>query len=296
MNTTFGTFDENVLKENFQKSLKDKDFAYLVSKIDLEDEKIMHHTSKIQTSCSELKNCKNCPSLHACKNKLKGLVYYPHVKNGRLTFEYVACKYKRALLEEEETSCHYYEMPDALRKARMKDIDLDDAKRVKAIKWLKNFYDDYQKSTHQKGLYLHGSFGSGKTFLICAMLNELAKIERDITIVYYPELLRSLKEAFETDFATRVAKIKKTNILFLDDIGAEAVTPWARDEILGTILQYRMDAGLPTFFTSNLTIDELETHLSNTKNGVDKVKSRRIIERIKNLTDDVELISINRRN
>jgi primosomal protein DnaI len=56
-----------------------------------------------------------------------------------------------------------------------------------------------------------------------------------------------------------------------------------------------MEESLPTFFTSNLTIDELEAHLSETKNSVDLVKAKRIIERIKTLTDDIELVSKNRR-
>ena len=90
-------------------------------------------------------------------------------------------------------------------------------------------------------------------------------------------------------------ELKKCDLLLIDDIGAESVTSWSRDEILSTILQYRMDEKLPTFFTSNLTIDELEAHLSETKESIDKVKARRIIERIKQLTDDIEIISVNRR-
>ena len=91
-------------------------------------------------------------------------------------------------------------------------------------------------------------------------------------------------------------KIKTCDILLIDDIGAETVTNWSRDEILGTILQYRMEHELSTFLTSNLTIEELETHLSLVKNNMDKVKARRIIERIKQLTTVMELISVNRRN
>ena len=64
---------------------------------------------------------------------------------------------------------------------------------------------------------------------------------------------------------------------------------------MGTILQYRMDAKMPTFFTSNLNKDELISHLAYTKNGVDMVKAKRIIERINLLTSDMELISENRR-
>ena len=192
-------------------------------------------------------------------------------------------------------------MPDALKHASMKDVDITDNKRSATIKWLKKFYDEYPKKSNIKGLYLNGSFGSGKTFLICAMLNELAKKNVDIIVVYYPELLRSLKESFsvnasDSDFKARMERLKKASILFIDDIGAEAVTQWARDEILGTILQYRMDASLPTFFTSNLTLEELEAHLSSTKDTIDKVKARRIVERIRQLTESVQLISKNRRN
>ena len=90
--------------------------------------------------------------------------------------------------------------------------------------------------------------------------------------------------------------LKNVDILLIDDIGAENVTAWGRDEILGTILQYRMNNKLSTFFTSNLTLEELEVHLSLSKNSEDKVKARRIIERIKELTEDLELVSINRRS
>ena len=57
-----------------------------------------------------------------------------------------------------------------------------------------------------------------------------------------------------------------------------------------------MDNELPTFFTSNLSLEELETHLSNTNDKIDKVKARRIIERIKFLTNEIELVGKNRRN
>ena len=60
-------------------------------------------------------------------------------------------------------------------------------------------------------------------------------------------------------------------------------------------MQTRMNKGMPTFFTSNLTILELEKNLSLTKDGEDVVKAKRIIERIKFLTEDIELIGNNYR-
>lgn len=288
-------YDRSRLIENYREALMDPAFKYVTTLVDVDEEHLMRHTSKLKVASEELKNCKNCKSLHACQNRVRGFVYYPKKNGERLGFHYVACRHQKNALDMQEHSCDYYEMPGSLRSISMADILLDDKDRVGIIKWLKNFYDTFKDDPHQKGLYLHGSFGSGKTFLICAMLNELAKKGVDICVVYYPKLLRSLKDSFDKDFSSRIEKLERVSILFLDDIGAESVTPWSRDEILGTILQYRMDASLPTFFTSNLTIEELEMNLSSTKNGVELVNARRIIERIKELSDDATLKSKSRR-
>jgi len=131
--------------------------------------------------------------------------------------------------------------------------------------------------------------------LITALFNELAKKGVKSSLVYYPELLRSLKSSFGSDYEEKFSYIKKVPLLLLDDIGAENVTPWGRDEVLGPILQYRMDENLPTFFTSNLTLKELENNLSITSSASEKVKARRIIERIRFLSEEMTLVSENRR-
>ena len=125
--------------------------------------------------------------------------------------------------------------------------------------------------------------------------NEMAKRNVKSILVYYPEFLRSLKASFGTNYNEKFELLKKIPLLLLDDIGAENCSNWSRDEVLGPILQYRMDNHLPTFFTSNLTLEELETSLATTSSGVDKLKARRIIERIKQLTVQLELVSKNRR-
>ena len=132
------------------------------------------------------------------------------------------------------------------------------------------------------------------------MFNELAKDGVKSVIVYWPEYLRSLKASFQSsshdEFANRFNEVKYAKLLLIDDLGAEGVTSWSRDEILGSIMQYRMQEGLPTFITSNLNIKELEDHLSiTTSNKSERVKAVRIIERVKQLTYDMEMISKNNR-
>ncbi len=288
----------DILKRDYIASLKDKKFAALVNKLKLNDEEGMKYTSKLEHTIENLKNCENCKCLNECKNEVNGCVYYPEKKDDKLDFNYVACKYKNKYIEESKINKSFtLGISNEIKNASMSEIDINDKKRVELIKWLKNFYDEYPNL--KKGLYLHGSFGSGKTYLVAALLNELAKKNYKTVIMYYPEMLSRLKSTFDStveSYNEVFDKIKTCDILLIDDIGAETVTNWSRDEILGTILQYRMEHELSTFLTSNLTIEELETHLSLVKNNMDKVKARRIIERIKQLTTDMELVSVNRRN
>ena len=100
---------------------------------------------------------------------------------------------------------------------------------------------------------------------------------------------------FSDEFKESLAYVKKVDFLLIDDLGAENLTSYNRDEILCPILQYRMDNKLTTFITSNLDIKELHNHLSTSKNGVEEIKAGRIISRIEMLTSDMEMISKNLR-
>ena len=177
----------------------------------------------------------------------------------------------------------------------LKNIYKDDKTRLPIIKYFKEFMENYNNEEKPLGIYLTGSFGSGKTYMIAALFNELAKKNVRSALIYYPEFLRSLKSSFQTNYNEKFNYIKKVPLLLLDDIGAENCSAWSRDEVLGPILQYRMESHLPTFFTSNLTMEELESALAVTNSSSDKVKARRIIERIKQLTITLELVSKNRR-
>ncbi len=287
---------KNDLKDSVKKKYSNKkldpQINKLVKSLKLSDDEAKNCLTSLEDTISELDNCKNCPGLSNCPNMMKGYVYYPSKNESRVVFNYIPCK----KLKKYEVDIKKKESSTALSNARMKGIDVTDKNRVKLIKWLKSYFDKYDITKSSKGLYLHGSFGGGKTFLLAALLNELKdKKNAEFEIVYFPELLRNLKDDFNLVDA-KVEYLSNVEILLIDDIGAEKVSEWGRDEILGTILQKRMNNHMATFFTSNLTIEELEKHLSNSKDSLDTVKARRIIERIKQLTEDFELITVNHRN
>lgn len=289
-------FNDYELKKNFDEAYKDDTFKNIVNKIKLPKEELIKYTSLIKDCSVELKNCENCKNIMECKNTVTGYVYYPSLEQNNLVFSYVACKYKKKLEKERayQNNVMIVDMPKEILDASMKNIYTDDKNRLETIKWLTTFIKKYEMGEKTKGLYLTGNFGCGKTYLVAACFNELAKKGKKVAIVYYPEFLRELKESFSDDFKNIFNKTKKAELLLIDDIGAETTTNWNRDEILGTILQYRMQESLPTFFTSNLSIKELEEHLAGS-DSEGKIKSRRIIERIKYLTDNITMVAENRR-
>lgn len=282
----------NLLKQNYIKKLDSREFRELVSTLNCSEDLLMSYTSSLEDASIEFSHCKGCKGLEECKNKMKGFMYTPSVDNNKLTFSYKACPYQ----EKKEHDLKYqenvllFEVPKKVKEASLKDLYKNDKNRVQFMKYVKTFVDEFTDNKKTKGIYLHGSYGTGKTYLIAALFNELAKKNIKSAIIYVPEFLRVLKSSFGEDFEEKYDYIKRVPLLLLDDIGAEYLTAWARDEILGTILQYRMDEGLPTFFTSNLNLKQLQEHFSNSNQGKEEIKGRRIIERIKYLANEFELV------
>ena len=299
LNGRYGKSQYKLEADYRKKYDEDMTFRKIANEIDLPTDTLMKYTTKIEKSVCELNNCKKCKNLYECKNEVNGYIYYPQKNDNDIEFCYMPCKYKKESdsINQYKDNIYYFNISDNLKNASMKDIDTKDKNRFETIKWINDFIKGYTNGIEQKGIYLNGNFGCGKTYLLSAMLNELAKKGHKVAMIYYPEFLRALKESFNgsDEYKIKFNYIKKVDILLLDDIGAETLTEWSRDEVLGTILQYRMEEKLPTLFTSNLTMKELENHLSTTNKEIDKVKARRIIERIKQLTIDITMISENKR-
>ena len=290
--------DETSLAHSFYDACSDKDFKDYIDGLNVEESILMKYTSSLQDAFLECKNCKKCKGLDTCKNENVGYVYTPNKMKNTISFSYDACEYEKERIKRDayKDNIDLFEMPLDIQNATFKDLYKGSRSRIPILNYCKEFMTNYLKGERVKGIYLTGSFGSGKTYLIAALFNELAKKNVKSVSVYFPDFLTSLKSSFNTNFGERINYIKKVPLLLLDDIGAENCSNWSRDDILGPILQYRMDNHLPTFFTSNLTLEELESALSITSSGVDKVKARRIIERIKQLTETLELISESRRD
>ena len=233
--------------------------------------------------------------------KAPGLEPCLEVHNG-----FILVNYKRteeAIRQERERKrrrlIHSINMPKNIAEARFSDTALT-KEREDVIRELLDFIESYKtdSTTYHKGLYLAGPFGVGKTYMMGALANELSENGIETTLVNVPTYSAEIKQAIATNTVeAKLVSIKNTPILVLDDIGAEMNSAWFRDEVLMVILQHRMLQELPTFFTSNFTIDQLEAHFAHSNKGDQELlKAKRLVERIRFLAKEYFVDGQNHRN
>jgi DNA replication protein DnaC len=147
-----------------------------------------------------------------------------------------------------------------------------------ALEYSKKYVDNIDEiiAKHRgTGLYYYSQTkGSGKTYLSTMLGNELTNIGHRVLWYSMPNLLQEIKNSYDRESGASTAdvidRIKRVEILMLDDVGVERQTSWVNETVF-SILDYRLMLGKPTIFTSNHQPDELSY-------------DERIIDRIRSMT------------
>lgn len=277
-----------------QKIMKDPDVAAFIQQESLTPEELNRSISKFNQYITERDKFLRGDTDYIAKGYKPILVMnhgYADVSYEE-TPELIAAEKEAAI----KNRLKLINLPASLKKASLAQVDLDDLGRLPVFEKLLAFVEQYP--TIRKGIYLYGDFGVGKSFMVAALAHDLSE-KRGVssTLLHYPSFVIDVKNAIsDGNVKTLVDEIKLSEVLILDDIGAEQSTAWVRDEILQVILQYRMQENLPTFFTSNFNFEELELHFAKGKHGNDETwEARRVMERIRYLAEETRLEGVNRR-
>jgi len=275
---------EDSIKKIEQEVLSSKEIKAFIDENKIDAEVFSRNLSFFYQQQQAEEKCKICKGKKTCLLDPAGYKPVLEYNHGNINQKLIRCPYLEVLNE------------DLLDMMFFPNIYVEgDITVTKERGPLLSSIKEYMKNPKiNKGFYLHGSFGTGKTFILIKLAREIIKKGIKVTFVYYPDLVRSMKSSITNGgIEELVMKLKNIEVLMLDDIGGENNTSFVRDEVLGPILQYRSLANLPTFMTSNLNINELREHFMETRDGIDAIKSQRIIERVKFLMKDIELIGTN---
>lgn len=136
-----------------------------------------------------------------------------------------------------------------------------------------------------RGLYLHGGTGTGKTLTGCVILNELVRLYQ-IKVVYAKvtrDILGKIRASFNPKsehfgegykIEQRLARVP---VLMIDDFGSHKDTEWV-NEVLYDLIDARYENNLLTIITSN-------DHLDTWK----EIGSGRIYSRLVEMSEEIHI-------
>ena len=239
--------------------------------------------------------CRNCSGLEECCQPSKG--------------ERLVLTYDQVLIEEVEYCDHALQKlgKDPLRNRYVycdvpENLITLDLNSVRYTEDQKQLYLRLAAILHKKtdrGLYVSGDLGTGKTYLCTALANSLVRNGEKVAFVKVSNFFNEMKSYYgsASEMIDRnIAVLKNAAYLFLDDIGSETVSEFVRDDILFRILDHRMENRKMTIFTSNLNKEELLKHYQyDRREKSNLMNARRLMERIDILSDSFVLSGPNMR-
>ncbi len=133
-----------------------------------------------------------------------------------------------------------------------------------AVGTASSFIEHAAKGEKQKGLYIYGKTGGGKTYLASALLNELIirTARPGLFVNVTQQLFPRLRQTYEDDNRSEtemqvMGQLARVPYLVLDDLGVERNTAWEA-EVLYNIVDMRYRRRKEVIITSNVPPDEFE--------------------------------------
>ena len=235
----------------------------------------------------DLNQCAGCQSIDHCPKSFPGYQRELNIEEGTCVTTVSICRYGKKIEEQRRVFSHITcNVPKDILLTSFSNLELDNQGNLMPL--VRQLMND-TKSRPQKGIYLYGDMGIGKTYVMAAFCNLLAINLNECAFISMPQLLSDLKSFFNSNEDNGLEHLLNVDYLVLDDLGAETLNVWGRDEVLYNLLNGRMLRKLPTYFTSVYNLKDLEAHYTLNKSRDEAIKVKRLMERINALSNDYEL-------
>lgn len=275
-------------KESIETLMKNRSVATLLEKNGLSSLFVEEHWIDFLNYVEDMELCQGCCGIEECKKNFPGYKRELMIEDKQAISVLKVCEYGAKLDEQRRVFSHISSnIPKDMLLTSFQDLNLDNQGNL--VELVRRLIGDV-KMLPKKGLYVFGDMGIGKTYALAAFCNMLAVNLKDCAFISMPQLIQDLKSYFNSDEDNGIAHLKEVPYLVLDDLGAETLSAWGRDEVLYNLLNDRMLRRLPTYFTSVYDLKSLEDHYRLNKSRDEEIKVKRLMERILALSNNFELI------
>ena len=215
--------------------------------------------------------------------------------NGRVAwvaFEPCGCEGEANAVKEAEA----YELKMRERERKVKLIRSGVKKRyleatvdeVKAQQYMERFGSD-----DGRGLYIHGSVGTGKTYLASALACTFIDAGYSVVLTTTLAMLEDIQDTYgkEASSLDAVLRFASSDVLILDDLGKESASAWSASMIF-QIVNYRYEAMRPLIVTSQYDLACLEKRIA--RQG-ERESACAIVSRLRQMCHEIKLSGNDRR-
>jgi len=108
-----------------------------------------------------------------------------------------------------------------------------------------------------RNMLLTGKSGLGKTFLLHAVAERLIERNVNVLIISSYKLLELVRKAYFSNEES-AGELAEIDVLMIDDLGSEPLMQNVTVEQLFNLLNERLNSGLSTIISTNLTMEELQ--------------------------------------
>lgn len=136
----------------------------------------------------------------------------------------------------------------------------------RALEECRHFVSVIKRGGEPESLLLAGAWGTGKTHLAAATAIGLADVFQDKAAAHLrfevtPKLLAMARASIKRSANDNpIETAMRIPVLILDDVGAEKVTEWVREQLF-LLVNERYNYRRPTLVTTNCSMEELEDRI-----------------------------------
>ena len=223
----------------------------------------------------DMRICKECPGLESCPKAHPAFCLKLGFVEGQLSRFYEPCK-KKQVRDEMLSRFFIRDFDEAWMDKTVRDVDRTDA-RKQLIRELGGVSQGKEKNW----LYVTGKHRQGKTFILAVMAKQYGKDHRPVGFASTSKLIENMKEKAikeKEKFEKNMRLLETAPLLVLDEFGNEFKSEFVFSTIVYPLLSARAKKNLPTWFTSDFSIEEV-VDMYQSKIGSPRAKQlKRLLE------------------